>query len=67
MNKEAILEGLLYVQGDEGISLGEVCNILQIDEDEAKDLVISLKNKYDEPDRGLRIHYFGNFFKLTNK
>ena len=40
MNKEAILEGLLYVQGDEGIRLGEVCNILQIDEDEAKDLVI---------------------------
>lgn len=67
MNKEAILEGLLYVQGDEGIRLGEVCNILQIDEDEAKDLVISLKNKYDEPDRGLRIHYLGNCFKLTTK
>ena len=67
MNKEAILEGLLYVQGDEGISLGEVCNILQIDEDEAKDLVLSLKNKYEQPDRGLRIHYLGNCFKLTTK
>ena len=67
MNKEAILEGLLYVQGDMGLSLKDVEDILELNEEEAKSLILTLKNKYENIDRGLRINYLGNTFKLTTK
>lgn len=67
MNKEAILEGLLYIQGDIGLSIEDVEKILEINSDEAKSLILSLKNKYEDITRGLRINYLGNTFKLTTK
>ena len=42
---EGILEGLLYVQGDEGLTLKQVMSILSIQEQEAKELIYNLKNK----------------------
>lgn len=64
---EGILEGLLYVQGDEGLTLKQVMSILSLEEDDAKQLIFKLKNKYEATDRGLRINYLGNTFKLTTK
>ncbi len=67
MEKEGILEGILFVQGDEGITLESICKIMEIDMDEAKSLLLSLKNHYEEKNRGLRIRFLGNSFKLTTK
>lgn len=64
---KAVLEGLLFVVGDDGITLSEICNVLEIDEDTAKELVLSLKSDYQKEDRGLRIDYLGNSLKLTTK
>lgn len=64
---EGILEGLLFVVGDDGLSLKEVANILEISEEEAKKLVYNLKNSYENENRGLRLNYLGNTFKLTTK
>lgn len=64
---KGIVEGLLYVQGDLGLTLEEVANILEISNDEAKELILSLKQDYINKDRGLRINYLGNSFKLTTK
>ena len=64
---EGILEGLLYVQGDEGLTLKQVMSILSLDEEQAKKLIYTLKNNYEKEDRGLRINYLGNTFKLTTK
>ena len=64
---EGILEGLLYVQGDTGLTLKEVMSILAITEEEAKDLVFKLKTSYEQENRGLRLSYLGNTFKLTTK
>ena len=64
---KAVLEGLLFVVGDEGITIDEICNVLEIDEDTAKELVLSLKNDYLDESRGLRIDYLGNALKLTTK
>ena len=41
--------------------------ILEIDKEEAKQLILSLKQDYIEQNRGLRINYLGNSFKLTTK
>lgn len=67
MNLEGVLEGLLFVQGDEGITLEAICKILEIDMDKAKELLLKLKQSYEESNRGLRIRFLGNAFKLTTK
>ena len=64
---EGILEGLLFVQGDTGLTLKEVMSILEINEEEAKELVYRLKSSYENENRGLRLNYLGNTFKLTTK
>ena len=63
----AILEGLLYVQGDLGLTIGQVTDILGIDNEEAKRLIYELKQSYEEENRGLRLGFLGNTFKLTTK
>ncbi len=67
MNKEAILEGLLFVVGDDGLTLTQIKDILELNDDEAKELILSLKDKYEKDDRGIRINFLGNTFKLTTK
>lgn len=64
---EGIVEGLLYVQGDLGITIGQIEEILDIDEEKAKEVVLNLKNYYDNNNRGLRINFLGNTIKLTTR
>lgn len=64
---EGIIEGLLYVQGDLGLTINQIEDILEVPEEEAKILVLNLKNYYEENNRGLRINYLGNTIKLTTK
>ncbi len=67
MNLKAILEGILFVVGDEGITLDEIENVLQISEEEVKKLLVLLRKDYEDTGRGLRISFLGNTFKLTTK
>lgn len=67
MNYLGVLEGLLFVVGDEGITLNQICDILNLDMESAKELLIKLKQTYETEDRGIRISYLGNAFKLTTK
>ena len=64
---DAIIEGLLYVQGDIGLTIKDIMNILNIDEETAKREVLNLKNYYDDNKRGLRINFLGNTIKLTTR
>ena len=63
---ESVVEGLLYVQGDIGLTLKEIEDILEISEDEAKRIVLNLKNYYDDNKRGLRINFLGNTKYVIN-
>ena len=67
MNLLGALEGLLFVVGDEGITLDNICDILELDMEEAKKLLLELKQSYEDEKRGLRIRFLGNAFKLTTK
>lgn len=66
MNK-AILEGLLFVVGEDGLTIDQIKDVLNIDEDSAKNLIRELKHDYEDETRGLRIDFLGNRFKLTTK
>ncbi len=67
MNKKGILEGILFVVGDEGITLKKICEIMEISIEEAKILLKELKSSYENEERGIRISYLGDAFKLTTK
>lgn len=67
MRNKAILEGLLFVVGEDGLSLYQIEDVLQIDEVSAKELLRELKHDYEDDNRGLRIDFLGNKFKLTTK
>ena len=67
MNLVGVLEGILFVVGDEGITLNQICEILNVKIEEAKNLLVELKKSYDEDNRGVRISYLGDAFKLTTK
>ena len=62
-----ILEGILFVMGDEGVDLKTICDTMNITETEAKSLLMELKKNYESDDRGLRISFLGEAFKLTTK
>jgi segregation and condensation protein B len=64
---KAVLEGLLFVVGDEGLTEEQISNILELDKEETKKIIEDLKNDYEKEDRGLKIGYLGNTLKLTTK
>ena len=66
MNK-AVLEGLLFVVGEDGLTIDQIKDVLDIDEEAAKKLIKELKHDYEDESRGLRIDFLGNRFKLTTK
>jgi len=67
MNKIAVLEGLLFVVGDDGLTINQMMDILEISNEEAKELLAALKERYEKDDSGIRISFLGNTFKLTTK
>lgn len=67
MNKEAILEGLLFVVGEDGLTLKQIEETLEVTSIEAEDLIKKLTTRYEEDYHGIKIQYLGNTYKLTTK
>ncbi len=67
MNLKGVLEGILFVVGDEGATLKELQDILNISTDEIKELILELKHDYESSSHGIRLSILGDAFKLTTK
>lgn len=67
MNKQAVLEGLLFLSGSEGLSLEDISVILEMPLEEVQELVKRLSTDYQNNERGIQIEVLGNHFKLTTK
>ena len=67
MEKLAILEGLLFGVGDEGITLDNICEIMGVNKKEAQELLKKSREEYNQVNRGIRISFIGESFKLTTK
>lgn len=65
--QQAIIEGLLFISGDEGIYLEQIESVLEIDKEEAQLLLRELKEKYDKPDSGLQLVQYAHAYRLTTK
>lgn len=64
---KAVIEGLLFLSGDEGLSLEQLINITEKTEEEIKECLKELFKDYEDSNRGIQIEYLGNNFKLTTK
>lgn len=62
-----IIEGLLFVVGDEGLTLEEINNILEQDINKTKQDIEELIQDYEDINRGIRIEIFGDRYKLVTK
>lgn len=67
MNKKAVLEGLLFVAGEEGLTASEIQNLLEVSEYEFQKLISELDEDYKKEDRGIQIAFLGNCYKLVTK
>lgn len=67
MKIKGIIEGILFVVGDEGITLKEISILIDKNENEIKEILSGMQKDYEKEDRGIRISFLGNKFKLTTK
>lgn len=67
MNYKGLIEGLLFVSGDEGLTLIDLCSIIGVDDEVILSNIDSLISDYDNSDRGIRIELFGESYKLVTK
>lgn len=65
--KAGILEGLLFVVGEDGLDIQRIEEILEIDYEELKKLIKELCDIYADEKRGLQLLVLGNKLKLTTK
>lgn len=68
INKIAVLEGLLFIAGDEGLSENELCTTLNEKINDVNLLLKELKDKLASDDtRGLQLVKFDGQYKLATK
>ena len=60
-----VIEALLFAVGDDGLSIDELSNILEIDEEKVKNELSILEKEYEN--RGIEIKILGNKYKLVTK
>ena len=67
MSLKAVLEGLLFVVGDEGISKEKLLKILGISEEELQKIIDEYENDLKSNGRGLNLEKFNDNYKLVTK
>lgn len=64
---DIILEGLLFVIGDEGLSKEDIAKLLEVDINKVEELVSKLKDYYDTNNRAITIECLGEKYKLVTR
>lgn len=67
MDLKAVLEGVLFIVGEEGISIDKIEEILEIDNEKLKQLIKELTLDCNNSSRGLTLKILGNKLKFTTK
>lgn len=66
-NIEAIVEGLLYMVGDDGIKLEQLAAVIKKDLEDTGAILASIKARYDEDTYGIELVGYGKTFKFITK
>lgn len=67
MNK-AIIEGLLFLSGEEGLTLEQIETSLQIEDEQAiLNVLQNLKEEYQSPEKGIELVEYASRYKFVTK
>ncbi|MBQ3385366.1 MAG: SMC-Scp complex subunit ScpB [Erysipelotrichaceae bacterium] len=67
-NMEAVTEGILYVVGDDGITVAQLAETLEMSVEETQQLLDKMMIDYTENDaRGIEMVNYGGRYKLVSK
>lgn len=67
MNLKAVLEGILFVVGDEGISKDKLVKLLDISLDDLEKLIDEYSNDLSSDSRGIMLEKYNDNYKLITK
>ena len=62
-----IVEGLLFIVGDEGLTLTQCAAVLDVSESEAQLILEDLQRLYADDQRGIEVVDYGGVFKFVSK
>jgi segregation and condensation protein B len=65
--KKSVIESLLFVTGDEGVSLAQICEVLNIGNEEAIQAIQELQKDYQDINRGIEIIDIAGTYQLATK
>lgn len=63
----AVLEGLLFVTGDEGLTASQAADTLGVSEKKAEELFAQLQKVWQSDDRGLEVVRYGDIYRFLTK
>lgn len=66
-NRKALIEGLIFLSGEEGLVLGQIVDTLQITPVEAIDAIKELIKEYDDSSKGIQLVEFASRYKFVTK
>jgi segregation and condensation protein B len=64
---KAIVEGLLFAAGDEGLSLKQIASVLDVNEEQTLTIIEELKADYSQQSRGIHLVELAGVFQLATK
>lgn len=64
---KALIEGLLFVKGSDGLSLEELIKLTEGNIEDIKKAIKELYTDYQSEERGIQLELLGNRYKLTTK
>lgn len=67
MERKKIIEGLLFLSGDEGLSLQQLCSVVESTKEEVETSIQSLMNDLHAQERALEIVMFNQVYKFVTK
>jgi segregation and condensation protein B len=68
INWKGILESLLFAAGDEGLTLKQVCDVLEIESYQALDIIQQLQMDYEnDRNRGIQLVEMAGVYQLVTK
>ncbi|MCM3707737.1 MULTISPECIES: SMC-Scp complex subunit ScpB [Cytobacillus] len=67
VNWKGIAESLLFAAGDEGLSLKQIAHVLEVEENQAREILDSLMEDYNTGSRGIMVVELAGTFQLVTK
>ena len=63
----AIVEGLLYIVGEDGVRIEQIAMAMDIEYNEALDILKDIQRKYAKEDYGIELVDYGGYYKFLTK